>query len=94
MRWEELEYRLKSHARKGGKTSRRRQVERVRQLLIFCRNRGVRGPDQIGKIHIFKWYEEVELAESTLRDRYYAASLLWEFLDRGVPPKPHSMKNK
>lgn len=94
MKWEELEYRLKSHARKGGKTSRRRQVERVRQLLIFCRDRGVRGPDQIGKSHLYQWYEEDELAESTLRDRFYAASLLWESLGRGVPPKPHSKRNK
>lgn len=90
MRWEELEYRLKSHARRGGKTSRRRQVDRVRQFIKFCRDVGVRGPDQIGKSQLHQWYEETDLAESTLRDRYYAASLLWEFLDRGVPPKPHS----
>lgn len=90
MKWDELEYRLKTHARKGGKTSRRRQVDRVRQFLKFCRDRfQVRGPDQIGKIHIFKWYEELELAESTRRDRHYAVALLWDVLGRGVPPKYH-----
>lgn len=87
MKWDELEYRLKSHARKGGKTSRRRQIDRIRQFLKFCRDAGVRGPDQIGKVHLYQWYEEVEMAETTLRDRYYAASLLWDFLGRGAPPK-------
>lgn len=85
----ELEYQLKTHAKKGGKTSRRRQVARVRQFLEFCQGLGVRGPDQIGRRHIWRWYEDGELSETTLRDRFYAVCLLWKLLERGEPPRPH-----
>ena len=84
----ELDFQLKMHARKGGKTSRRRQVARVRQFLKFCQGRGVKGPDQIGNRHVYEWYEECELSPATLRDRFYAACLLWELLNRGMPPRP------
>ncbi len=86
MKWQELDYQLITHARKGGKASRRRQTKRVKQFLQFCRSRGVRGPDQIGTAHVFEWYKEFDFASSTLRDRYYAICLLWELLGRGLPP--------
>lgn len=88
MTWSELNYLLQAHARKGGKTSRRRQVARVKQFLAFCRRHGVREPDQIGKRHVFEWYAEKRLAATTLRDRFYAVSLLWDLLGRGEPPRP------
>ena len=84
----DLEYKLKSHARKGGKTSRRRQVARVRQFIKFCRDIGIREPDQIGKKHVWLWYQKDDPAPTTLRDRFYAACLLWGFLGRGIPPRP------
>ena len=67
-----IESQLRAHARQGGKTSRRRQVARVRQFQAFCRNLGVREAHQIGKIHAWQWYEEGDLSDVTLRDRYYA----------------------
>lgn len=85
---EDLREALRQHARKGGKTSRRRQVDRIQQFLKFCATKGVRAPDQIGKRHIHEWYEESHLSESTLRDRFYAVSLLWEWMGRGQPPRP------
>lgn len=84
----DLEFQLTMHARRGGKISRRRQVARVRQFLAFCRGLGVRHPDQIGKRHIYEWFEECKLSQTTLRDRYYAVCLLWELLGRGSPPSP------
>ncbi len=91
MKWHELEYLLVSHCRKGGKVSRRRQADRVRQFLSFSRQRGVRGPDQIGTRHAYEWYAEAGLADTTLRDRYYAVGLVWQFLGRGKPPCINSL---
>jgi hypothetical protein len=90
MDWGDLEHRLRLYCAKGGKTSRRRQADRVRQLLAFARQQGIRRPDQIGRRHILEWYESLpSAAPSTLRDRYYAAALLWQLLERaGDPPKP------
>ena len=84
-----LQFELKSHARKGGKTSRRRQVARVQQFIKFCHGLGVRDPGQIGKKHVWLWYQEGDLSPSTLRDRFYAVCLLWEKLGRGEPPRPN-----
>jgi hypothetical protein len=81
---------LRQHACKGGKTSRRRQVDRIQQFLKFCATNGVRAPEQIGKRHVHEWFEESHLSESTLRDRFYAVSLLWEWMGRGQPPKPRN----
>lgn len=88
MELRELEFKLKTHARRGGKTSRRRQVGRIRQFLVFCQGVGVKGPDQIGKRHVHLWFEEKKLSASTLRDRFYAVCFLWELLGRGKPPHP------
>jgi len=92
MDWGEMEHRLRLHAAKGGKTSRRRQADRVRQFFEFSKARGVRAPDQIGRRHVWEWYEEMpSAAESTLRDRYYAVRLFWSLLGRsGDPPRPRS----
>lgn len=92
MKPNELEYQLITHARKGGKTSRRRQVARIRQFLAYCKALGVRAPDQIGKNHVWKWYEEGNVSATTLRDRFYAVSLLWTIIGRGEPPRPHHAK--
>lgn len=87
---DDLRAALRQHARKGGKTSRRRQVDRIHQFLQFCATKGVRAPEQIGKRHVHEWYEECNLSASTLRDRFYAISLLWEWMGRGQPPRPPS----
>lgn len=90
MNWDDLEVNISNHCRKGGKTSRRRQVARLRQFIKFCKGRGVKGPDQIGNRHVYEWYESGALSETTLRDRFYAVCKLWEWLERGVPPH-HSL---
>lgn len=82
MDWLELEHRLRLHERKGGKVSRSRQADRVRQLIAFARAHGARDPSQISRRHVYEWYEQVT-ASSTLRDRFYAARLLWQLLGRG-----------
>jgi hypothetical protein len=95
MKSDEFEYSLIAYCRKGGKISRNRQADRVRQLVTFCKtNYGVRGVDQIGNKHLFHWYEESELSDSTLTDRYYAACLLWELLGRGEPPHFDQLRSR
>lgn len=90
MDWSQLEHRLRLYTAKGGKKSRRRTADRVRQLIEHAKGCGARDPSQIARKHIWEWYEQVS-APSTLRDRYYAARLLWEILERGGEvPKPHS----
>jgi len=81
---QELDHELRLHARQGGKTSRRRQVDRVRQLIRWCGSQGVRRPDQIGKRHVHQWLAEAP-SDATRRDRYYAVRLLWQLLGRGEP---------
>jgi len=92
MDWSELEHRLHLHCRKGGKTSRRRQADRVRQFMEFVRAQGVKAPDQVGKRHVHEWYESLpSAAPATLRDRYYAVRLFWSLLCRSSdPPRPRS----
>jgi len=84
---DDLQFALRSHAKRGGKTSRRRQIQRIEQFLQFCAAQGVRAPEQIGKRHVYAWYETGG-APATLRDRYYAVQLLWTLIGRGKPPAP------
>lgn len=94
MDWLEIEHRLRLHETKGGKTSRRRQADRVRQLIEHARSHGARDPSQISRRHVYEWYEQVT-ASSTLRDRFYAARLLWQLLGRGLePPRPRLLADQ
>jgi len=79
----ELLHKLNLHARKGGKTSRRRQVARVKQML----EKIGKPPQQIGRGDVYAWIQAAE-AEMTRRDRYYAAALLWELVYQKTLPKP------
>lgn len=87
---QDLQDALRRHTRKGGKTSRRRQVDRIYQFLGFCSVKGIRAPEQIGKRHVHEWFEESDFSASTLRDKFYAVSLLWEIMGRGQSPNPQN----
>lgn len=80
---QELLHQLNLHTAKGGKTSRRRQVARVRQMLEAIG----KPPKQISRADVYKWVEDVE-GETTRRDRYYAAVLFWELVYQKALPKP------
>ena len=84
----ELHHQLNLHARKGGKTSRRRQIARVRQMLGDIG----KPPEQVSRRDAYAWIELVE-AESTRRDRYYAAVLLWELVYQKTLPKPRCLQS-
>jgi hypothetical protein len=84
----EIQTQLNAFARKGGKKSRRRYVARIKQLINFCKtNYGIRNEAQIGRAQLLAWLAEKPrgqpLSPLTLRDRGYAADLLWELLGRG-----------
>lgn len=79
----ELRHQLNLYAARGGKTSRRRTVERIEQFVIWC---GCR-PQQIGKRHVHQFFEAHRFAVSTARDHWYAIRVLWRLLGRGEPPR-------
>jgi len=84
----ELHHQLNLHARKGGKKSRRRQVARVKQMLEEIG----KPPQQIGRGDAYSWIETAE-AETTRRDRYYAAVLFWELVYQKALPRPLCLQN-
>ncbi len=85
----EIRHRLNLHARKGGKTARRRQVKRAEAFASWC---GC-DPRQIGKRHVWEFFEAHDHWEpTTKRDHWYAVRLLWHTIGRpGDPPKPPSV---
>lgn len=82
----ELRHKMNQHAAKGGKTSRRRQVKRAEQFVKWCNC----NPYQIGRGHVWRYFEAQNFAPSTARDHWYAVRLLWRHaLERpSDPPRP------
>ncbi len=86
----QLDHRLKLYAAKGGKTSRRSTVRRIRTFIDFCQ----RPAAQIGRRQVHEFFEQLEqrhLSPTTFRDYHRAICLLWRLLGRsGEPPRPRS----
>ncbi|TOA39867.1 hypothetical protein CGK28_08190 [Vibrio parahaemolyticus] len=57
---------------------------------IAAHEHGVKQPPQVGRAHIHRYYNRRDdLSEVTLKDHFYAFTLLWKLLGRtGEPPKP------
>jgi len=85
----DLLHALNLHARKGGKTSRRRQVARVQQMLMDIGKE----PQQVSRRDVYAWIEAVEGA-TTRRDRYYAAKLFWQLVYMSDLPLPICLQSK
>lgn len=84
-----LRRKIDLYRRKGGKTSRRNTAARIERFIAFVGQ----PPEQIGKRHIYEFYEQQQFAQSTERDYHYALCQLWRMLGRpGEPPKPPSMR--
>lgn len=84
-----VKMRASIYVRHGGKTSRRATIRRLIAVLndIQRHENGVTTPAVVGKAHVRRYYDRHQhLSESTLRDHFYAIKLLWEWLDRPVPP--------
>lgn len=87
----ELRRKLDLFRRKGGKTSRRKTTARIDYVVKWVD----RPPEQIGKRHVYEFYEAHGFAPSTERDYHYALCHLWRMLDRnGLPPKPPSLREE
>ncbi|WP_376779687.1 phage integrase N-terminal SAM-like domain-containing protein [Stutzerimonas nitrititolerans] len=81
----ELNHKLHLYKSKGGKTSRKRNVERIKEFIRWCKC----SPHQTGKKHIHDFFNEKRFSASTARDYWYAINVLWQLMDRaGTPPKP------
>lgn len=86
----ELRHKLNLYARKGGKRSRRRQVERIELFVEWCH----RPAEQIGRRQVHEFFEAQKFAPTTARDYFYAICQLWVLLDRaGKPPRPPSLES-
>lgn len=81
-----IRHQLNLHARKGGKTARRRQLRRVEAFVRWC----ACDPQQIGKNDVYAFFRAHDyFAETTRRDYWYAVRLLWRAVGRPKdPPKP------
>lgn len=92
-----VKMRADTYVRHGGKTSRRATIRRLIAILndIQQHENGVTTPAVIGKAHIRRYYDRNQhLAETTLRDHYYAINLLWSWLGRAKPaPSPLRLKS-
>ena len=89
----QIEEAANTYLRHGGKTSRRKQVERLKKAIRECAQRWqLNSIHQIGKKHV-RWFDEQMvrqgLSAKTRQEYFYAWSLLWEWLGRkSFPPKP------
>lgn len=86
----ELRHQLNLYAAKGGKTSRRRTVERIEQFVQWCAS----DPRQIGKRHVHEFFEAHAFAPTTTRDYWYAIRVLWRLLHRGDPPALNNQQQR
>ncbi len=85
----EWRHRFNLYAAKGGKKSRRNTVARIERFIEYSKCR----PEQVGKRHVYEFFEGNALSETTARDYWYALKHLWEMLGRdGEPPKPRSYR--
>ena len=81
----QLEFRLHQHARKGGKTHRYRQIQRVRRFLRWADMPA----HNVGKRQVHEFYRSECRSKTMRRDYYYAFRLLWRALGRDSnPPRP------
>ncbi|GEK53147.1 hypothetical protein [Vreelandella venusta] len=87
----ELRQKIDLYRRKGGKTSRRNTAARIERFIEAVGH----PPEQIGKRHVYEFYEKQQFAPSTERDYHYAICQLWTMLGRaGEPPPPPSMPER
>jgi hypothetical protein len=93
MKLSDLRYDLISYATKGLKGQRNRKIDKANTFIKFCQGKGVRGADQIGKRHVYEFYETLN-ASRTRDDYYYAIELIWDILGRGCPPRPRLTEQK
>jgi|AntDeeMinimDraft_4_1070355.scaffolds.fasta_scaffold02075_6 hypothetical protein len=83
---QEFAFQLHQHARKGGKTHRRRQIQRVWRFLRWA---GVPAQN-VSRRQINEFYRTQCPNSTTARDYYYAMRLMWRALGRnGDPPYPN-----
>ena len=86
----ELIHKLHLYKSKGGKVSRKRNVERMKEFIGWCNC----PPHQTGRKYVHEFFAEKKFAPSTARDYWYAIRTLWELMGRiGEPPKPPNLSS-
>jgi hypothetical protein len=85
------------YVRKGGKTNRKQQRNRMLEFAAFCESEGARYIAQIGARHVVRYWRSEpvrSLSDRTRTAHYYALVKLWELAGKASrPPEPFSKQN-
>ena len=80
--------------RRGGKSHRRKQYNRMLEFAVFCESRspGV-SLAQVGGRHVIAYYKTLyHLSQSTREAHYYAIAALFRLAGKSPPPRPFTVK--
>lgn len=93
---DEARFRTRGWGRKGGKSNRRQQANRMMAFAKFVAAQGVRTSDELGKGHVVAYWRSTRgLSDGTLLNHWYAIRALWGLLGKpGEPPKPRYSKDR
>ena len=87
---QEIKNLTRDYVRKGGKTNRRQQYNRMLEFGLFCRD-NLQTPNlaAVGKRHVVRYYKSIDnLSESTRINHYYALKTLFSLANKPEPVKP------
>ena len=87
---QEIKNLTRDYVRKGGKTNRRQQYNRMLEFGLFCRD-NLQTPNlaAVGKRHVVRYYKSIDnLSESTRINHYYALKTLFSLANKLEPVKP------
>lgn len=80
--------------RRGGKSNRRKQYNRMLEFAAFCESRSPGVPlAQVGGRHVIGYYKTLQhLSQSTREAHYYAIAALFRLAGKPPPPRPFKTK--
>lgn len=92
---QEIKNLTRDYVRKGGKTNRRQQYNRMLEFGLFCRD-NLQTPNlaAVGKRHVVRYYKSIEsFSDATRISHYYALKTLFSLASKTVPVKPSPSSN-
>lgn len=80
----------RSYVRKGGKTNRKQQAQRMIAFARHCESLGAVEMGQVGSNHVLSYYRATAMLSAATRYNHYRALvLLWGLAGKvGLPPEP------
>lgn len=79
----------RGYVRKGGKTNRKQQVQRMIAFARHCEAAGATEMGQVGDRHVISYYRGIRsLSDTTRYNHYLALTILWRLAGKKkVPPE-------